>query len=475
MRAPSWYKDKQVVILGLARSGVAVAKLFHRCGAAVTVNDKKAREECPEADELEALGISVVCGGHPPELIHEGVALVVKNPGIPYKADPVARAASLGIETVTEVEVAYHISKAPMIGITGSNGKTTTTTWIGRMLEESGMAPIVAGNIGRALCDAAMEADASHWLVVELSSFQLKGTTDFRPRVACLLNVYETHLDYHGTMEDYAGSKAKLFASQDSGDTAVLNWDDEYCRSLIPAMKAEVVPFSMKEELDSGIYLSMLPDAAADGSAAPKRHMVWKKRGSEPVAILPTEEIGIPGEFNVENALAAAAAALSAGASVEAVAKALKAFRGVEHRLEFVREKDGVLYYNNSKATNPAATMKALEAFGQPIVLVAGGLDRGMEYTDLLPYFRERVKGVVALGETKDKIAKVAADAGLSRVKTVDTASSPADAIAEAVQAAQAFAEAGDVVLLSPACASWDMFTSYEVRGSMFKESVHNL
>ncbi|WP_438446313.1 UDP-N-acetylmuramoyl-L-alanine--D-glutamate ligase [Gorillibacterium sp. sgz5001074] len=475
MRAPNWYKDKQVVILGLARSGVAVAKLFQECGAAVTVNDQKKREECPEADELEALGISVVCGGHPPELIHEEVALVVKNPGIPYKAEPVARAASFGIEIVTEVEVASHISQAPMIGITGSNGKTTTTTWIGRMLEQAGMKPIVAGNIGRALCDAAMEADADNWLVVELSSFQLKGTTDFRPRVACLLNVYETHLDYHGTMEDYAGSKAKLFASQEAGDIAVLNWDDAYCRSLIPSLHAKVVPFSMKEELESGVYLSLLPAAAADGSTVEKRHIVWKQEGRGPVAVLPTEELGIPGEFNVENALAAVAAALSAGASVEAVARALREFRGVEHRLEYVREKDGVVYYNNSKATNPAATIKALEAFEQPIVLVAGGLDRGMEYTDLLPYFRERVKAVVALGETRQKIARVAEEAGLSLVKTVDTANNPAAAVAEAVEAAHAFAEAGDVVLLSPACASWDMFASYEVRGSMFKESVHNL
>lgn len=475
MRVPSWYKDKQVVVLGLAKSGVAVAKLFHECGAVVTVNDKKTRAECPEADELEALGISVVCGGHPPELIHDGVALVVKNPGIPYKADPVARAAALGIEIVTEVEVAYHICKAPIIGITGSNGKTTTTTWIGRMLDESGLSPIVAGNIGRALCDAAMEADERNWMVVELSSFQLKGTVAFRPRVACLLNVYETHLDYHGTMEDYAGSKTRLFANQEEGDTAVLNWDDAFCRSLIPGLKARVLPFSMKEELETGLFLKHLPVSDAQGQGSENRWMVYKDRDGRLASILPTDEIGIPGEFNVENALAASAAALSAGASIEAVAKALKEFRGVEHRLEFVREKNSVLYYNNSKATNPAATIKAMEAFRQPIVLIAGGLDRGMDYLDLLPYLKERVKAVVALGETKEKIVKVAVAAGINRVKTVDTANTPSEVLAKAVEAADAYAEAGDVVLLSPACASWDMFASYEERGTIFKQSVHNL
>jgi len=466
MKHPETYRDRQVVILGLARSGVAVAKLFHENGAKVIVNDKKERTECPEADELTALGISVVCGGHPPELIHEDVALVVKNPGIPYRAEPVARAAELGIEIVTEVEVASHICKAPIIGITGSNGKTTTTTWIGRMLEEGGLSPIVAGNIGRALCDAAEEAAEDNWMVVELSSFQLKGTTDFHPRVALLLNLSETHLDYHGTMEDYAGSKAKLFANQGVDDTAVLNWDDPYCRSLIPALKSRVLPFSMVEELETGVYLSKREE---------ERWVVYRDSEGRVQPILQTAEIGIPGEFNVENALAATAAALSAGVATEAVAKALKEFKGVEHRLEYVREKDGVVYYNNSKATNPAATIKAMEAFDRPIVLIAGGLERGMDYLELVPFFRDRVKAVVAMGETRDKIAGIAAMAGMGRVKSVDTANNPVDTLEEAVRAAQGFAEAGDVVLLSPACASWDMFSSYEERGSIFKRSVHNL
>lgn len=476
MRVPSWYKGKQIVVLGLARSGVAVARLFHDHGAIVTVNDKKNRAECPEADELEALGISVVCGGHPPELIHSHIALVVKNPGIPYKVQPVVRAAELGIEVVTEVEVAGHICQAPIIGITGSNGKTTTTTWIGQMLQEDGLKPIVAGNIGRALCDAATEAAADNWMVVELSSFQLKGTVAFRPRIAVLLNLYETHLDYHGTMEDYAASKNRLFANQREEDVAIVNWDDAYCRSLIPQLKGRVLPFSMTEELETGVYLKRLPWQEGQGlEAASKRCIVYRSPEGRELPLLPADQVGIPGEFNVENALAACAAALSAGASPEAVLRALKQFRGVEHRLEFVKEKDGAVYYNNSKATNPAATIKAMEAFTRPIVLIAGGLERGMDYLDLVDPFKERVKAVVVLGETRHKIAAAAQAAGINLIKTVDTANSPAEALARAVRQAADYAASGDVVLLSPACASWDMFSSYEERGSIFKQAVHNL
>jgi len=464
MKDPREYRGQEVVILGLARSGVASAKLFHEWGAIVTVNDKKERNACPEADELEALGISVVCGHHPDSLVHPGVALVVKNPGIPYKVEPIRQAEALGIPVVTEVEVAYRFCAAPMIGITGSNGKTTTTTLIGQMLDAGGLSPIVAGNIGRALTEAAQEAAAGDWMVVELSSFQLKGTETFRPRIALLLNVYETHLDYHGTMDDYIGSKAKLFANQQEQDTAIVNWDDAACRALVPQLKAQVLPFSMREALPYGVYLE-----------AATQTLVYRDREGALHPIFPASEMGIPGSYNVENALAAAAAALTAGVSPQAIAGVLRTFRGVEHRLEFVRELGGVTFYNNSKATNPAAAIKSIEAFDQRIVLIAGGLDRGSDYMELLPLFRERVKGLVTLGETRHKINRVAELAGMTSVKTVDTAKDAADAVSQAVRLAHAISEAGDIVLLSPACASWDMFPSYEIRGRMFKESVHNL
>jgi UDP-N-acetylmuramoylalanine--D-glutamate ligase len=474
MNHPQSYRNEQVIILGLARSGVAVAKLFHQYGAIVTVNDKKERDLCPEADELTALGISVICGSHPSDLIHDGVKLVVKNPGIPYSIEPVQLAWELGIEIVSEVEVAYHVCNAPIIGITGSNGKTTTTTWIGLMLEAAGRKPIVAGNIGRALTEAALEAEPDNTMVVELSSFQLKATLEFRPRIACLLNLYETHLDYHGTMDDYIGSKAKLFANQTAEDTAVLNWDDPVCRTIAGAVKASIFPFSIKEELSYGVFVQ--PSYSDKDVPSTARKIVYRDREGTIHTILPVSELGIPGSFNVENALAASCAAVTVGVPLETIAQVLRDFRGVEHRLEHVATKDGVIFYNNSKATNATATIKTIESFEQQdIILIAGGLDRGSDYMELLPVFQERIKGLVALGETKGKITQIAKLAGMSKVKTVDTANNVQETVDEAVREALAMAKAGDVVLLSPACASWDMFSSYEVRGSMFKQSVHNL
>ncbi|PZE22653.1 UDP-N-acetylmuramoyl-L-alanine--D-glutamate ligase [Paenibacillus xerothermodurans] len=474
MNHPQFYRGQHVVILGLARSGVAVAKLFHEFGAIVTVNDKKELHLCPEAEELTALGISVICGGHPSDLIDERVQLVVKNPGIPYAIEPIQRAAELQIEVVTEVEVAYLVCQAPIIGITGSNGKTTTTTWIGLMLEAGGLKPIVAGNIGRALTEAALEAQPDNMLVAELSSFQLKGTGAFRPRIACLLNLYETHLDYHGTMDDYIESKAKLFANQTADDTAVLNWDDPVCRRIAAQVKSSVLPFSIQEELSFGLYV--LPSYANHDVPAAERSLVYGDRRGVLHNILAVSELGIPGTFNVENALAAASTAITLGVPIPMIAQVLRDFRGVEHRLEHVATKNGVVFYNNSKATNATATIKTIESFEErDIILIAGGLDRGADYSELLPVFKERVKGLVAIGQTKEKITHIAKLAGMSRVKTVDTANDVQDVVDQAVREAVAMAKDGDVILLSPACASWDMFPSYEVRGSMFKQSVHNL
>lgn len=470
MKHPREYRGKQVVILGLALSGLAAAKVFHELGAVVVVNDRKERQLCPEAGELEAMGISVICGIHPEHLIHAGVSLLVKNPGIPYHAEPVVQALELGIEVVTEVEVAYHLSQAPIIGITGSNGKTTTTTWIGHIFAAAGLNPIVAGNIGRSLCDAITVAGPQNWMVVELSSFQLKGTEQFHPKIACLLNISETHLDYHGTMDDYIESKVKIFVNQNEHDLAIVNWDDEICRRMIPFLKASVLSFSMIKELTYGVYT-----AKSDAGVGDEPFIIYRDRQGEKFEILAVKDIGILGKHNVENALAATAAAIGAGVSHEVIAEELRNFRGVEHRQELVAVHNAITFYNDSKATNPTATIKALESFEQPIVLIAGGLDRGMDYMELLPYLEQKIKAVVTMGETSYKINGVAAMAGIRSIKSVDTAKTGAEAVKEAVKLAVSFAEAGDVVLFSPACASWDMFTSYEERGRMFKESVHTL
>ncbi|MBB6673221.1 UDP-N-acetylmuramoyl-L-alanine--D-glutamate ligase [Cohnella nanjingensis] len=471
------YEDRHVVILGLARSGVAAAKLFHGAGARVVANDRKEREQCPEASELEALGISVVCGGHPEGLVTSETALLVKNPGIPYSAEPIVRAAALGVEIVTEVEVAGRLSPAPIVGITGSNGKTTTTTWTGELLAAAGLSPLVAGNIGRPLCDAAQEVSPRGWLVAELSSFQLKGTSDFHPRIACLLNVAETHLDYHGTMEDYVSSKAKLFANLTPDDTAVYNADDAACVRIAEASGARLRPFSLARRLAAGVSVEPpYPAAGAEENGAEaERWIVSRTEAGEETRIVRADRLGIPGRHNCANALAAVAIALAAGAAPSALVRPLEEFRGVEHRLEFVGTFRGVRYYNDSKATNPTATVMSVSSLPSPLVLIAGGLDRGSDYMELLPTFRERLKGVVALGETREKIRRVAEAAGLTAVKLVEPEEDAAVTLRRAVEEAAALAEPGDTVLLSPACASWDMFPSYEVRGRIFKESAHTL
>jgi len=462
MKHPRAYAGQQVVILGLARSGKAAAKLFHELGARVTVNDRKDRTECPEADELSALGIRVICGYHPDDLVHEGVELIVKNPGIPYTSPPVARAAELGIEIVTEVEVAFRMTDKPIIGITGSNGKTTTTTLVGEILKHAGKSPVTAGNIGRAMCEVVMEETGPYeWIVAELSSFQLKGTDAFRPKIACLLNVSETHLDYHGTMDDYIASKLNLFRNQTPLDYAVLNADDPVCMKAAAAVKSRVMLFSMEQELAHGVYVRGGEIVYRDGQGAVH-------------AIMPANRLGIPGSYNVENALAATAVSLLAGAAPEHIAEVLRAFRGVAHRLEYVAEIDGVRYYNNSKATNASAAKKALEAIAEPVILIAGGLDRGSNLTELVPVLRERVKALIAFGETRHILRKVAELAGVNQIAVIESAE-PETALREAVAHARSLAAPGDVVMLNPACASWDMFPSFEERGRMFKESVHNL
>lgn len=483
MNHPASYQNQRVVVLGLARSGVSVAKVFHQLGAEVIVNDKKERELCPEADELTALGISVLCGYHPDDLVNEDTALLIKNPGIPYTAPPLQRAAELGVEIITEVEVAYWLSPAPIIGITGSNGKTTTTTWIGELLSGAGLKPIIAGNIGRPLCEAALEATEEQIIVAELSSFQLKGTSSFRPRIALLLNIAETHLDYHGDMDDYINSKVKLFDNQTEEDVAVINWDDPECRALSQLLIAQLLPFSLYERLEQGVYIEppfqqdqiYTIEEAGKNAVPVVRQIVFRTANGAEVNILPVNELGIPGRHNAANALAAIAAALAAGAEPEQLITPLKEFKAVEHRLELVCEVNSVKYYNDSKATNPVATMIGLRSFEAPIVLIAGGLDRGSDYMELIPLFRERLKGLVALGQTREKLAHVAKLAGLTKVEIVEPVEDAEQVLQQAVKQAAAMAEPGDIVLLSPACASWDMFASYEQRGSIFKDSAHTL
>ncbi|UFJ41922.1 UDP-N-acetylmuramoyl-L-alanine--D-glutamate ligase [Brevibacillus humidisoli] len=449
------WKDEQVIVLGMAKSGVAVAKLLHRFGANVIVNDKKPREEASGVEELEALGITVLTGGHPDDLIHPGVSLVVKNPGIPYEAPPVAKAVALGIPVITEVELAYHLSKAPIVGITGSNGKTTTTTLVGQMLKAAGISVRVGGNIGTVLCELAETAHSDQWLVAELSSFQLMGTEHFRPRIGTILNLYPAHLDYHKTLEKYFAAKQKLFANQTADDYAVLPYDQPEVRALAERLPSQVYYFSRRSAVRPGVFIR-------------EGKIVWADEAGREEVVMAVDEVALRGEHNLENALAAALISRLAGADLAAIASVLSTFTGLAHRLEFVAEIHGVKYYNDSKATNPVAAIRSIGAFEEPIVLIAGGLDRGIDFRDLVPVMKEHVKGLVAYGQTAEILLARAREAGIDNCIRVDT-------VEEAVFAAAKLAQTGDVVLLSPACASWDMFPSYEVRGSMFKDGVHRL
>jgi UDP-N-acetylmuramoylalanine--D-glutamate ligase len=446
------YQNQHVVVLGMAKSGVAVAKLLHRFGAHVVVNDKKTREEAGGADELEALGMKVICGHHPDDLIHSGVSLLVKNPGIPYEAAPVAKAIELGIPVVTEVELAYQIAKAPIIGITGSNGKTTTTTLVGLILKEAGIDALVGGNIGNVLCGLAETARPDQWLVAELSSFQLMGTKTFRPRIGLLLNLYPAHLDYHHNLDDYLAAKLNMFANQTEEDAAILPYDQKEVLDRCQHLSASVYYFSKTQEVPRGAYVKNGMVVFADGEGNQEE-------------IIKVDEITVP---HLDNALAAILVAMLAGADKASIAQVLSTFPGVEHRMEFVASVDGVKYYNDSKATNPEAASRALQACTEPVVWICGGLDRGVDFRELIPVIQGRVKAVVAIGETAPILLERAQEAGINERIHVDT-------VEKAVLAASQLANSGDVVLLSPACASWDMFPSFEVRGSMFKDGVHRL
>ncbi len=444
------YLHKHVLVIGLAKSGLAAAKLLHRLGANVTVNDVKATEEDTSVKELTSMGIKVVGGGHPLSLIDENpVDLVVKNPGIPYSNPLIARAIEKKLPVITEVELAYKISEADIIAITGSNGKTTTTTLIYEMLKEDQKQPLIAGNIGTVACEVAQNATKENVIVMELSSFQLLGTIEFKPAIALILNIFDAHLDYHGTKEEYAYAKGKIYENQTTGDVSIINKNDEEVCTLSETSNAQKIYFSTSSFLEDGVCI--------------KDDSIWFK-GDE---IIKVKDIVLPGVHNLENILAAVAAVKLRGVSNEAIYKVLTTFQGVKHRLQYVDSVDGRRFYNDSKATNILATSKALQAFTSPTILLAGGLDRGNEFDDMKPYL-ENVKAMILFGETAPKLERIAKERGIEHIKRVDN-------VEKAVSAAFNVSEIDDVILLSPACASWDQYKTFEERGDIFIQAVHKL
>ncbi len=447
------FEHKRVLVIGLAKSGVAVAKLLLHQGAMVTVNDRIPLEENPDAKSLIEEGIRVLAGSHPVDLLEEHFDFVVKNPGIPYHNCMVEAAIKKGIPVYTEVEIAYQLLEGLIIGITGSNGKTTTTTLASLMLKESFPERQVyaAGNIGIPLSQLAEQSTKEDIYVSELSSFQLMGIDQFKPKIACIVNIFSAHLDYHGTREEYIKAKLQLTKNQTEDDYLVYNADYPELITLIEGhTNATLVPFSRKTVLEFG--------SSVEGD-----YICFNGE-----KVIPVSTIQVPGTQNVENVLAAVAIAKLAGATNEGIQKAVQNLHGVKHRTQFVKEVNKRRFYNDSKATNIIATQTALRSFtNQSVVLIAGGLDRGNGFDELVPDLKD-VSGIVLYGETKGKLQEAAKVAGIPVVEVVNT-------LEEATKKAYAISKEDDIILLSPACASWDQFKSFEIRGDEFIQVVENL
>jgi UDP-N-acetylmuramoylalanine--D-glutamate ligase len=457
---------KKVLVVGIARSGVAAARLLASKGAVVIANDIKPESEIREtADELRKLGVMLSLGGHP-ESLFANADLIVLSPGVPVDLLPLESAGNAGIEIISEPELAGRFLRGRMIGVTGSNGKTTVTTLIGELMQAAGADVIVGGNIGTPLTSLIEKTTDSTWTVAELSSFQLEMIDSLRVHVAVVTNITPDHLDRHGSFENYVRAKHRVFSNQVEDDWAVLNGQDQGVADIVAnlGVSSRKVYFSSSgPETLTGALASVY---ARGGRVCTT--MTTDYRGE--VEVMGVDEIPLPGMHNVENVMTALAATFCAmeteADELPVLREAIKRFKGVEHRIEYVAEIGGIKFYNDSKATNVDSTLKALEAFERNIIVILGGKDKGSDYTVLAPLIRDRVKLMILIGAASDKIAEQLEGAGsMTRARSMQ----------DAVLSAMEVATAGDVVLLAPACASFDMFDNYEHRGRVFKEAVYKL
>jgi UDP-N-acetylmuramoylalanine--D-glutamate ligase len=449
-------KNKRVLVVGLGRSGVASAIFLQEHGAKVIVSDSKSEVQLQsEVPALLDRGISIETGHHG-ERTFRDQDLIVVSPGVPSDQPQLQHARSLGIPVIGEVELAFRFLQGKVLAITGSNGKTTTTTLVGEILAKSGTKSgkktLVGGNIGTPVISLAGQSTPDSQTVLEISSFQLESIEQFRPWIATILNITPDHLDRHHTFQAYVDAKARIFENQQASDFAILNADDPTCVALKEKIKASLLWFSRKQLVENGAFLK-------------GDQIIFRQNGQEQ-AVLSRSDIQLKGEHNLENVLAAVAMSMVAGCTPQQVRDAVKDFRAVEHRLELVATINGVTFYNDSKATNVDATVKALESFPGNIHIILGGKDKGSDYTVLNPLLHERVKRVYLIGAASDKI--------VSHIKNA-TELVRSGTLERAVRQAFEAAKSGDVVLLAPACASFDQFNSYEHRGRVFKELVRSL
>jgi UDP-N-acetylmuramoylalanine--D-glutamate ligase len=452
------YRDKRALVLGMGKSGESAARALIRAGAVVKMTDTAFSKMPDNMTDLARAGVDFVKWESSGSMA-KGYDTVVVSPGVPINSAAINAAKRSGAEVIGELELAYRTTESPIIAVTGTNGKSTVVTMLGEIFSRAGVPNIVAGNIGYPLTDAAGEATPDTVLIAEVSSFQLETAIDFKPKIGVLLNITEDHMDRHGDMATYISAKAKLFSRQTADEFAVINLEDEGSAEVIEMVPSTVVPYSIYKKTNRGVFID--------------DNRVW--------AILPPEylpvidgyvnDFKIKGAHNLENILAAAAVALLWGIPADEVSTAIANFKGLKHRIEYAAEVNGVTFYDDSKATNPDAMKRALEAFTEPVILMAGGRNKGMDFTPLAPILKERVKAAVLFGEAADEIGAVIANTGnAAKIPFVKAAS-----MREAVTAAYELADPGNVVLMSPGCASFDMYNSYAERGDDFQENARRL
>jgi len=440
-------KNKKVLMVGLGKTGVATARFLRDKGALVTATDIRTEAEIADAEQLRNLGINIEAGGHRVESFLD-TDLIIVSPGVPLDIDPLQRAGKRGIPIISEVELACDEIKEPIVGITGTNGKTTTTALIGEVFREAGIDVFVGGNIGRPLIGYS---GGARYVIAELSSFQLEGISKFRPFIAVMLSISEDHLDRYPDLDSYKRAKERIFRNQRRSDYAILNLDDPIVRDMRGKTKARVYWFSSVEKPRRGVFLNGLTALFRDGVG-----------GEEEFSL---DAVKSPAVMH-ENVMAAILATKLCGVEKAAIQQAIISFKGLPHRCEWVAEKGGVGYYDDSKGTNVGAVVRALQSFDPPIILIAGGRDKGGSYAPLRPLIEGKVKTLILIGEARNRMAE--ALAGTTQIKM-------ADSMEDAVRIAHRNGQKGFKVLLSPACSSFDMFENYEERGRVFQEAVRRL
>lgn len=445
-------KEKKVLVIGLGISGISAIKALHKLGAKIYISDSKDESELVEIlKEISHIEYNSYFNKNILNL--STFDLIVKSPGVPPNIDLIKRAKRENIEVIGDIELAYRISRTKnLIAITGTNGKTTTTTLVGQIFQKNNKNTYLAGNIGIGILDVILQANEEDIIVIEASSFQLEHSETFKPKVSLILNISPDHLNWHGSYNNYINSKLKIFKNQDYSDFLVLNYDDHVLKTI--NADTNIIWFSTKQNLETGIYL--------DGDNIIINYKDYNFKFINCANLL------IKGRHNIENIMGSIGIALAMDLNLDLVKEAIMEFKGVEHRLEFVCEFNGLKFYNDSKGTNPESTIKAIESFQEGIILIAGGYNKDSDFNGLFNSFNNKVKSLVLLGETKDSIKKTALEHNFKRVHLVDN-------MEQAVKLAYNLAKEGDNILLSPACASWDMYKNFEDRGHDFKNIVGSL